>query len=116
LVVALFSSFRRRFYPSQPGTVGENVLRHEREVAEQTRVMGLKRDFSLDYGNHRMSDISRNELICRCAALAVTALGLAQFLRRRAKLFPDTVGGQEASFTPSGLARSSVFSLSCSKA
>src|SRR5262245_55990941 len=29
----------------QPGTVGENVLRNEREVDEQTRVMGLKRHF-----------------------------------------------------------------------
>jgi LmbE family N-acetylglucosaminyl deacetylase len=48
-----------------PGTVGENVLRNEREVAEQARVMGLKRDFALNYNNHRMSDISRNELICR---------------------------------------------------
>jgi LmbE family N-acetylglucosaminyl deacetylase len=48
-----------------PGTVGENVLRNEREVAEQARVMGLKRDFGLNYNNHRMSDISRNELICR---------------------------------------------------
>src|SRR5713101_3020939 len=49
----------------EPGTVGENVLRNEREVAEQTRVMGLKRDFALNYSNHRMSDISRNEMICR---------------------------------------------------
>src|SRR5438046_1611431 len=49
----------------EPGTVGENVLRNEREVAEQTRVLGLERDFALNYGNHRMSDISRNELICR---------------------------------------------------
>lgn len=49
----------------EPGTVGENVLRNEREVAEQTKVLGLKRDFALQYGNHRMSDISRNELICR---------------------------------------------------
>jgi LmbE family N-acetylglucosaminyl deacetylase len=49
----------------QPGTVGENVLRNEREVAEQARVLGLKRDFALNYNNHRMSDISRNELICR---------------------------------------------------
>ncbi len=49
----------------EPGTVGENVLRNEREVAEQTRVLGLKRDFALNYNNHRMSDISRNELICR---------------------------------------------------
>jgi LmbE family N-acetylglucosaminyl deacetylase len=49
----------------EPGTVGENVLRNEREVSEQTRVLGLQRDFALNYNNHRMSDISRNELICR---------------------------------------------------
>lgn len=49
----------------EPGTVGENVLRNEREVAEQARVLGLKQAFSLNYSNHRMSDISRNELICR---------------------------------------------------
>jgi len=49
----------------EPGTVGENVLRNEREVAEQARALGLKRDFALNYSNHRMSDISRNELICR---------------------------------------------------
>src|ERR1041384_260547 len=33
------------------GTVGEHVLRNEREVAEQARVMGLKRDFALNYNN-----------------------------------------------------------------
>jgi LmbE family N-acetylglucosaminyl deacetylase len=49
----------------EPGTVGEHVLRNEREVAEQTRVLGLERDFALNYPNHRMSDVSRNELICR---------------------------------------------------
>lgn len=49
----------------QPGTIGENVLRNEREVAEQARALGLERDFGLNYNNHRMSDISRNELICR---------------------------------------------------
>jgi LmbE family N-acetylglucosaminyl deacetylase len=49
----------------EPGTVGENVLRNEREFAEQARVLGLKQAFSLNYSNHRMSDISRNELICR---------------------------------------------------
>jgi LmbE family N-acetylglucosaminyl deacetylase len=49
----------------EPGTVGENVLRNEREVAEQARVLGLKQAFSLNYSNHRMSDISRNELISR---------------------------------------------------
>ena len=49
----------------EPGSVGENVFRNEREVAQQARVLGLKRNFDLQYGNHRMSDISRNELICR---------------------------------------------------
>jgi len=49
----------------EPGTVGENVLRNEAEVAKQARVLGLERDFALNYNNHRMSDISRNELICR---------------------------------------------------
>jgi len=49
----------------EPGSVGENVLRNEREVTEQTRVLGLQRDFPLNYNNHRMSDVSRNELICR---------------------------------------------------
>jgi LmbE family N-acetylglucosaminyl deacetylase len=49
----------------EPGTIGENVLRNEREVDEQTRALGLKRHISLNYNNHRMGDISRNELICR---------------------------------------------------
>lgn len=49
----------------EPGTVGENVLRNEREVDEQTKALGLQRHFGLNYNNHRMSDISRNELICR---------------------------------------------------
>jgi LmbE family N-acetylglucosaminyl deacetylase len=49
----------------EPGTVGENVLRNEKEVAQLTKVLGLERDFALNYNNHRMGDISRNELICR---------------------------------------------------
>ena len=49
----------------EPGSVGENVLRNEREVAAQSLALGLKKDFGLNYNNHRMSDISRNELICR---------------------------------------------------
>jgi LmbE family N-acetylglucosaminyl deacetylase len=49
----------------EPGTIGENVLRNEREVSEQAHALGLTRDFALNYSNHRMSDISRNELICR---------------------------------------------------
>jgi LmbE family N-acetylglucosaminyl deacetylase len=49
----------------EPGTIGENVLRNEREVDQQTRALGLLKHYSLNYNNHRMSDISRNELICR---------------------------------------------------
>jgi LmbE family N-acetylglucosaminyl deacetylase len=48
-----------------PGTIGENVLRNEREVTEQARALGLIKHYALNYNNHRMSDISRNELICR---------------------------------------------------
>src|SRR5215831_9680439 len=48
-----------------PGTVGENVLRNERENAEVTRVLGLERSFDLNYNNHRMGDVSWNEMICR---------------------------------------------------
>ncbi len=49
----------------EPGTVGDNVLRNEREVSEQARALGLLKHYALNYNNHRMSDISRNELICR---------------------------------------------------
>lgn len=48
-----------------PGTVGENVLGNERDNDEVARVLGLKRVFNLNYGNHRMGDVSLNELICR---------------------------------------------------
>jgi LmbE family N-acetylglucosaminyl deacetylase len=48
-----------------PGTVGENVLRNERENAEVTRVLGLERSFDLNYNNHRMGDVSLNEVIGR---------------------------------------------------
>src|SRR5215831_6710240 len=49
----------------EPGTIGENVLRNEREVAELTKVMGLKRDFALNYLNHRMGGIPQTELQLR---------------------------------------------------
>jgi len=49
----------------QPGTIGENVLRNERENAEVARILGLERSFDLNYNNHRMGDVSWNELICR---------------------------------------------------
>jgi LmbE family N-acetylglucosaminyl deacetylase len=48
-----------------PGTVGENVLGNERDNDQVARVLGLKRVFNLNYGNHRMGDVSQNELQCR---------------------------------------------------
>jgi LmbE family N-acetylglucosaminyl deacetylase len=48
-----------------PGTVGENVLGNERDNDEVAHVLGLKRVFNLNYGNHRMGDVSQNELQCR---------------------------------------------------
>jgi LmbE family N-acetylglucosaminyl deacetylase len=38
-----------------PGTVGDEVA----------RALGLKHVFNLNYGNHRMGDVSQNELQCR---------------------------------------------------
>jgi LmbE family N-acetylglucosaminyl deacetylase len=48
-----------------PGTVGENVLGNERDNDEVARVLGLEKAFNLNYGNHRMADVSQNELQCR---------------------------------------------------
>jgi LmbE family N-acetylglucosaminyl deacetylase len=48
-----------------PGTVGENVLGNERDNGEVARVLGLKKVFDLNYPNHRMGDVSQNELQCR---------------------------------------------------
>jgi len=48
-----------------PGTIGENVLGNERDNAEVARVLGCKGRFDLNYPNHRMGDVSLNELICR---------------------------------------------------
>src|SRR5438309_11317675 len=48
-----------------PGTVGDHVLGNERDNDEVARVLGLKRVFNLNYGNHRMGDVSQNELQCR---------------------------------------------------
>ncbi len=49
----------------EPGTIGENVLRNEREVDELARTLGLKRAFHLNLGNHRMSGASQPELQLR---------------------------------------------------
>ena len=48
-----------------PGTVGQHVLGNERDNDEVARILGLKRVFNLNYGNHRMGDVSQNELQCR---------------------------------------------------
>jgi LmbE family N-acetylglucosaminyl deacetylase len=48
-----------------PGTVGDHVLGNERDNDEVARVLGLKQVFNLNYGNHRMADVSQNELQCR---------------------------------------------------
>jgi LmbE family N-acetylglucosaminyl deacetylase len=48
-----------------PGSIGENDLRNEKDNDEIARILGCKRTFNLNYNNHRMADISLNELICR---------------------------------------------------
>src|SRR5713101_5849730 len=49
----------------EPGTIGENVLRNERETDELTKVMGLQRKFDLNYNNHPIAGISQTELQLR---------------------------------------------------
>src|SRR5215471_19325729 len=48
-----------------PGTVGEHVLGNQRDNAEVARVLGCKGHFDLNYNNHRMGDVSLNEVIGR---------------------------------------------------
>src|SRR5262249_44689551 len=48
-----------------PGTIGENVVGNERDNAELARVLGCERHFDLNYSNHRMADVSLNEVISR---------------------------------------------------
>jgi len=48
-----------------PGTIGENVLGNERDTAEVARILGCQKHFDLNYNNHRMAEVSLNELICR---------------------------------------------------
>jgi LmbE family N-acetylglucosaminyl deacetylase len=47
------------------GSVGDHVLGNERDNAEVARVLGLKKVFDMNYPNHRMGDVSQNELQCR---------------------------------------------------
>lgn len=51
------------------GSIGEHVLGNERDNAEVARVLGCRRHFDLNYNNHRMGDVSLNELICRLVFL-----------------------------------------------
>jgi LmbE family N-acetylglucosaminyl deacetylase len=48
-----------------PGTVGEAALGNERDNAEVARVLGCKGHFDLNYSNHRMFEVSLNEVIGR---------------------------------------------------
>jgi len=48
-----------------PGTIGENVLGNERDTAAVALALGCTAHFDLNYNNHRMADVSLNELICR---------------------------------------------------
>jgi LmbE family N-acetylglucosaminyl deacetylase len=48
-----------------PGTVAQNALGNERDNTEVARILGCKSHFDLNYSNHRMADVSVNELICR---------------------------------------------------
>jgi len=48
-----------------PGSLGDNVLGNERDNAEVARVLGCKDHFDLNYNNHRMADVSVNEVIGR---------------------------------------------------
>ncbi len=48
-----------------PGTVGDHVLGNELDNDKVGLTLGLKRVFNLNYGNHRMGDVSQNELQCR---------------------------------------------------
>jgi LmbE family N-acetylglucosaminyl deacetylase len=47
------------------GTVAETALSNERDVRELVKVMGFKREFSLNYSNHEMDGISKPELRSR---------------------------------------------------
>jgi len=47
------------------GSIGDHVLGNERDNAEVARLLGLKKVFDLNYSNHRMADVSLNELQCR---------------------------------------------------
>ncbi len=47
------------------GTISEGALGNERDNAEVARAMGCVKVFNLNYSNHRMADVSVNEVISR---------------------------------------------------
>jgi len=47
------------------GTIGEHVLGNERDNAKLVPILGLKRNFDLNYNNHYMGGVAFNELMCR---------------------------------------------------
>ncbi len=47
------------------GSIAETALANERDVNELARVMGFRRVFHLNYGNHQMDGVSRPELRSR---------------------------------------------------
>lgn len=51
------------------GSIGENVLGNERDNAAVAKILGCERTFDLNYNNHRMADVSLNELIGRLILL-----------------------------------------------
>ena len=46
-------------------TLGETVVRNERDTAEFVKACGLKQSFDLGYRNHRMDDVARTEIRAR---------------------------------------------------
>src|SRR3954468_8197986 len=51
------------------GSVGEHALGNERDNAEVARGLACKGHCDLNYSNHRMADVSVNEVICRLVFL-----------------------------------------------
>jgi LmbE family N-acetylglucosaminyl deacetylase len=48
-----------------PGTIGNTVLANEKDNDEVGRVLGVRKIFNLNYGNHMMDAVSRSELRSR---------------------------------------------------
>jgi LmbE family N-acetylglucosaminyl deacetylase len=48
-----------------PGTTGETVLSNERDNDSVAKALGLAKAFNLNYRNHRMDDLSRQEMRAR---------------------------------------------------